>query len=495
MKLVIAQSQSVQGFADQSVFISADSQNLSQLLQVFAANSFDVIESTDALGQSVNLLDKELWRLLFSALKQNGDISLNVNLDQNLMNGIQGGGVSPHDALSSLLKMNGFTNIHITDKIIQGKKPQWQASGAPLKRREKQADQIQQNTQQFQQVQVTSNPWAALQQQDGVGLINEDELMKDVSGSDATNNSVFQKFCGEDDKIMAGKPCENCTCGKKELQEGKITVKDLEVGNVQSDCGKCYLGDAFRCASCPYLGQPAFEAGDKVKLKNSANAQVNVESEFVPIKAAEILLRIFLQVSAKGRQWVSTSQRTIFNQHFVSVDSLCIMKLSYPLNFRQTGERFVMSGLKQQQREVSVLKSSMFLFIKKIMSQNNKCIINTLLSNQSFKPTHFSMRCLSLEPYLQTLVIKYENLRKYIILRQGRKVLCEQFQKEGNRSFFILKSNRANTSALIIVKQFTQLFHPTQLNKSLFLAYLVQREEDCIVTHNSELHREDVTLL
>ena len=41
---------------------------------------------------------------------------------------------------------------------------------------------------------------------------------------------------------------------------------DLENGNVESSCGKCYLGDAFRCASCPYRGLPAFEKGDKVKL-------------------------------------------------------------------------------------------------------------------------------------------------------------------------------------------------------------------------------------
>lgn len=75
---------------------------------------------------------------------------------------------------------------------------------------------------------------------------------------------MIGKFCGEDDKVKAGKPCENCTCGRKELEEGNITKAQLENGAVESNCGKCYLGDAFRCASCPYLGQPAFEAGDKV---------------------------------------------------------------------------------------------------------------------------------------------------------------------------------------------------------------------------------------
>lgn len=41
-------------------------------------------------------------------------------------------------------------------------------------------------------------------------MINEDELMKDES------STVIQKFCGEDDKVQAGKACANCSCGRKE---------------------------------------------------------------------------------------------------------------------------------------------------------------------------------------------------------------------------------------------------------------------------------------
>ena len=84
--------------------------------------------------------------------------------------------------------------------------------------------------------------------------------------------SVVKKFCGEKDIMQGAKPCANCNCGLKEkfdAQFGGEDKQNLENGNTESACGKCYLGDAFRCAGCPYRGLPAFEKGDKVKLVNN----------------------------------------------------------------------------------------------------------------------------------------------------------------------------------------------------------------------------------
>merc|ERR1712232_926532 len=65
------------------------------------------------------------------------------------------------------------------------------------------------------------------------------------------------------------KACANCSCGRKELEDklgAEETKKRLEQGKERSACGSCYLGDAFRCESCPYRGLPAFKPGTKVEL-------------------------------------------------------------------------------------------------------------------------------------------------------------------------------------------------------------------------------------
>lgn len=56
--------------------------------------------------------------------------------------------------------------------------------------------------------------------------------------------------------------CDDCTCGRKELESSGGTTTTLPPMTT-SACGKCGMGDAFRCASCPYLGQPAFRPGQE----------------------------------------------------------------------------------------------------------------------------------------------------------------------------------------------------------------------------------------
>jgi hypothetical protein len=105
------------------------------------------------------------------------------------------------------------------------------------------------------------------------------------------------------------KACKGCSCGLAELEEEQQTSKvvlldgsiDGEARAVAQDekqrlinaaktapkatssCGSCFLGDAFRCAGCPYLGKffhtaflskltlvpvglPAFKPGEKVEI-------------------------------------------------------------------------------------------------------------------------------------------------------------------------------------------------------------------------------------
>ncbi|EFN88776.1 anamorsin homolog [Harpegnathos saltator] len=97
-------------------------------------------------------------------------------------------------------------------------------------------------------------------------LINEDELLDEADLIKPDASSL--KVCSTTGKRKA---CKDCTCGLAEELSGKAAQET----SVKSSCGNCYLGDAFRCASCPYLGMPAFKPGEKVILPE---AQLSVDS-------------------------------------------------------------------------------------------------------------------------------------------------------------------------------------------------------------------------
>ena len=84
--------------------------------------------------------------------------------------------------------------------------------------------------------------------------------------------SRFNSAFGADADCSQAKPvrkaCKDCTCGRAEAdaQGVRLQLTQEMLDNPQSACGSCGMGDAFRCAGCPYRGLPSFEMGKKIEL-------------------------------------------------------------------------------------------------------------------------------------------------------------------------------------------------------------------------------------
>nr|CAG4645867.1 EOG090X0FGQ [Lynceus sp. MCZ IZ 141354] len=115
----------------------------------------------------------------------------------------------------------------------------------------------------IQPVQPVENVWSLTDNlvDDEIELVDEETLLEetDLIKPDAAS----LKVCGTTGKRKA---CKDCSCGLAEELEVETGKKVVQTKSATSACGSCYLGDAFRCASCPYLGMPAFKPGEKIQL-------------------------------------------------------------------------------------------------------------------------------------------------------------------------------------------------------------------------------------
>ncbi|KAM1085018.1 hypothetical protein FF1_010889 [Malus domestica] len=128
---------------------------------------------------------------------------------------------------------------------VKAKKPSWKiGSSFALKKTTKTLPKIQIN--------------------DDSDLIDEDSLLTE---EDLKKPQLLSSDC---EVGSTRKACKNCTCGRAE-EEQKVEKlgSTVDLSNFKSQCGSCGLGDAFRCATCPFKGLPPFKPGEKVSL--SAN--------------------------------------------------------------------------------------------------------------------------------------------------------------------------------------------------------------------------------
>ncbi len=102
------------------------------------------------------------------------------------------------------------------------------------------------------------------------GDINEDDLLNDTTNSLNGLNAppaVDMSQRNNKDDCDGRKPCDDCTCGRAEMENsgaGAGAVPERKVvKDLKSNCGNCAKGDAFRCAGCPFLGKPAFKEGEE----------------------------------------------------------------------------------------------------------------------------------------------------------------------------------------------------------------------------------------
>jgi len=158
-------------------------------------------------------------------------------------------------ATAEAMVLAGFTTVDREgDERVRCVKPNWARGTAfALKSRAVRVNATEADA---------ADAWRASGDDGDDELIDESALLTEL---DVNATPVKYDDC---DVGVGKKACKNCTCGRAEAEAAEEATTAASEETFVSACGNCALGDAFRCAGCPYLGQPAFKdrPGTKVEL-------------------------------------------------------------------------------------------------------------------------------------------------------------------------------------------------------------------------------------
>ncbi|KAJ6648794.1 Anamorsin like [Pseudolycoriella hygida] len=206
-------------------------ENLQRLsLASYANSSFDVIATKH------NQFDKNELPLLLKLLKPSGKFVISPS-DVNLVE------------LKENIILSGFVNVQESAGELICEKPNYEVGSSAKLSFAKKTDKAE-----------VASVWKI--ENDDDEIINPDDLLDEEDK--IKPDPLTLRVCGTTGKRKA---CKDCSCGLAEELAGEKVSENVPVQ--KSSCGSCYLGDAFRCASCPYLGMPAFKPGEKIQLSDN----------------------------------------------------------------------------------------------------------------------------------------------------------------------------------------------------------------------------------
>ncbi|KAG2180122.1 hypothetical protein INT43_003910 [Umbelopsis isabellina] len=136
--------------------------------------------------------------------------------------------------------------------------------------------------------------WTIAMSDDADAELEDEDLLLDEEDKVKPNKETLTR--PDDCELTDGrrKACKNCTCGRADMmdEEDSTNVVTLDMMDEAEDdeivevdptpkkvggCGSCALGDAFRCSTCPYLGMPAFQEGERVTISSGMFASDDID--------------------------------------------------------------------------------------------------------------------------------------------------------------------------------------------------------------------------